>query len=484
MTSVAKRECINEGCSRWASYGVPGYKAFCSKHARVGLVDVVTKKCGDEGCFKKPWYGVAGSKKAEFCSQHATAGMVNVVNKKCGDEGCSKRPSYGVAGSKKAEFCSQHAKAGMVDVVNRTCGDESCSKHPSYGVKGSKKAEFCSQHARAGMVNVVNKKCSDEGCSTWPWYGVAGSKKAEFCSKHARAGMVNVVTKRCGDEGCSKAPSYGVAGSKKAEFCLKHARAGMVNVVNRTCGDEGCSKRPSYGVAGSKTREFCSKHARAGMVNVMSYNSSKEERLKLDILKNDNLDEAMSCRQHPAAHEADTVCDMEELSTGEAISTRSTNEGDGGSVSGVRGTKRKRAPCLSSGRSDVLDARRRVYPVARRSSITPLFRSGQLSSGADREESSVPRVGAGMKVEVAAPPPTHGGAERGECSKPTAPLMGWSSAGGERNSSSSSCGVSVGRRYGSPAFACGSLGGFVGEESVEALEGSNVKLELGGASGR
>ncbi|CAM9522436.1 unnamed protein product [Sphacelaria rigidula] len=289
--------------------------------------------------------------------------------------------------------------------------------------------------------------------------------------------MVDVVSKQCGDEGCSKKPSYGVAGSKKAEFCSQHARGGMVNVRFQTCCSEGCSKKPSYGVAGSKNARFSPQHARAGMVNVVSYKSSKEGRLKLEILENDNRDEAKLCRQRPTAHEAATVYHTGELSTGEATSTRSITEGGEGSVAGVRGTKRKREPCLSSGTSDVVDTRRSVYPVARRIGVTPPLLSGQLPPGTDREVSSV-------RVEVAAPSPTHGGAGMGQCSKHTAPSRGWSSAGAKSSSSSSSRGVNAGRLYASPAVVCGSVGGFVGAESVETSEGSSVKFDLGVASDR
>ncbi|CAN0087850.1 unnamed protein product [Sphacelaria rigidula] len=420
--------------------------------------------------------------------------MVNVVSRTCGDEGCSSRPSYGVAKSKNAEFCSQHARAGMVDVVTKKCGEEGCSKKPSYGVAGTKKAEFCSQHARAKMVNVVRKKCGAERCLKKPSYGAAGSKMAEFCSQHARAGMVDVLSRTCGDESCSKGPLYGGAGSKQAEFCSKHARAGMVDVVTRKCGDDRCSKMPSYGVAVSKMAEFCSKHAKAGRVHVMSYKSSIEARLKLDILNNDNLDKAIVCRQYPTAHEVARVYDMEHPSSEEATFTRTTSgggegssstaDGGGGSVAGVRGTKRKRAPCLSSCTSNVIDTRRSVYPLAGRSGVTPLSLPGQLPSGTDREVSSMPRIQAGIKMEMTAPSPTHGGTGKGECSEHTDPLKGWSSAGGKSSSSSSSCGVSAGRLCGSPAVVCGSVGGSVGLESVETLGGSSVKLELGVASDR
>ncbi|CAM9509476.1 unnamed protein product [Sphacelaria rigidula] len=139
----------------------------------------------------------------------------------------------------------------------------------------------------------------------------------------------------------------------------------------------------------------------------MSYESSKEGRLKLDIFNNDDLDEAKRCRQYPTVHEVATLYDMEYPSAGEPTSTRTTSDGGGGSsstadgggesVAGAQGTKRKRS----------------VYPFARRSGVTPLLLPGQLPSGADREVSSVPRVEAGTKVEVTAPSPTHGGAGMG-----------------------------------------------------------------------
>ncbi|CAM9649165.1 unnamed protein product, partial [Sphacelaria rigidula] len=108
-----------------------------------------------------------------------------------------------------------------------------------------------------------------------------------------------------------------VAGSKQVKVCAQHARAGMVDVVTKKCDDEGCSKKPSYDLAGSKKAEFFSQHARAGMVHVASYKPSREGCLNLDILKDDNRDEAKLCWQHPtAAHDLATVYDTGELSTG------------------------------------------------------------------------------------------------------------------------------------------------------------------------
>ncbi|CAM9224280.1 unnamed protein product, partial [Sphacelaria rigidula] len=292
---------------------------------------------------------------------------------------------------------------------------------------------WCSGKQESGLLLSAcqggNGECGTQ--EVWPPglpYALIVCKKAEFCSQHARAGMVDVVNKKCNDDGCSKTPSFCLAGGKNVKFCARYARAGMVDVVTKKCDHEGCSKKPSYDVAGSKTAKFCSQHARAGMVHVVRYKSSREGCLKLDILKDDNRDKAKLCRQHPTAHEAATVYDTGELSTGEATSTRSIIEGGGGSVAGVRGTKRKRAPYLSSGTSDVVDARRSVSPVARRIGVTPLLLSGQLPSGANRHVSSVPRVGAGVKVEAAAPSSTHDGAGIGQCSKHTAPSRDWSSA--------------------------------------------------------
>ncbi|CAM9649234.1 unnamed protein product [Sphacelaria rigidula] len=131
-----------------------------------------------------------------------------------------------------------------------------------------------------------------------------------------------------------------------------------------------------------------------------------------------------------------------------------------------------------------MDARRCVYPVARRIGVTPPLFSGQLPSWGDHQVSSVPRVGAGVKVEVAAPFSIHNCAGMGEFCKHTAPLRDWSSAGSKSSPSSSSCGVNAGRLCGSQAVVSGSPGGFVGVEPVETLEGSSVKLELGAASDR
>ena len=51
---VARRRCVNQGCSK-PSHGLPGYEAgFCFKHARAGIVAVAKRMCGDGGCSKTP----------------------------------------------------------------------------------------------------------------------------------------------------------------------------------------------------------------------------------------------------------------------------------------------------------------------------------------------------------------------------------------------------------------------------------------------
>ncbi|CAB1096614.1 unnamed protein product [Ectocarpus sp. CCAP 1310/34] len=227
------------------------------------------RSCQEPECTTWPSYG-ARLKKAEFCKRHAKQGMINVVTRKCSHPGCIKSASFGKHGSSKRESCSQHAKQGMVNICTRMCDYQGCLKASSFGVNGSSKREFCSQHAKQGMVNVYLKRCGYPGCVKAPNFGENGSKRAEFCSQHATKGMgmVNVHAKRCGHPGCGTIPSFGVNGSKKVEFCSQHAATGMVNVVSKRCGHPGCITRPSYGETGSKTREFCKMHAKQGMVNV------------------------------------------------------------------------------------------------------------------------------------------------------------------------------------------------------------------------
>ncbi|CAM9562707.1 unnamed protein product [Ectocarpus sp. 12 AP-2014] len=61
-------------------------------------------------------------------AKHAKPGMIDLVSKRCGHLGCMKRPSHGKDGSKRPEFCAQHRQQGTVDIVTRRCDHPGCMK--------------------------------------------------------------------------------------------------------------------------------------------------------------------------------------------------------------------------------------------------------------------------------------------------------------------------------------------------------------------
>lgn len=115
------------------------------------MVDATSQKCGHQGCNTFPVYGVKGNKKMEFCGRHAREGMVDVISKRCGQ----KQASYGVTGLKMyVDYVLMPSSAfstpgwAPVDVISRRCGHQGCNVQPSYGAAGTKKTEFCVQHSR------------------------------------------------------------------------------------------------------------------------------------------------------------------------------------------------------------------------------------------------------------------------------------------------------------------------------------------------
>ncbi|CAM9176312.1 unnamed protein product [Sphacelaria rigidula] len=250
--------------------------------------------------------------------------------------------------------------------------------------------------------------------------------------------MLDVAGKKCDSEDCSTRPSCGVAGSKRAEFCSEHARAGMVGVANKRCGYEGCSKRA--------------------------------------IDAKQNVDESKFCGRHASANNTATVSDTTTLNIWEGTPGPSLTAGDGKSVADVQRGKRKRAAFSGSVANDNDGVHRGVY-AGLRQDVRMTLPSGHLPSMAEGKVLLGARPGTRMKVELAMPPPTHGGDGVREYREHAAPSSGWSSSrvdGGFMVRG----GVSTGLLCGPLAVIPGCLGTCSVVDFEEAEENPNPKLEL------
>ncbi|CAM9921250.1 unnamed protein product, partial [Discosporangium mesarthrocarpum] len=77
--------------------------------------------CLEEGCSKSPSFGMPGGR-AEYCSVHKAPGMMNVrVTPKCETPDCMKTAKLGYRGC-KPQFCHEHSLEGMVTVRANTQG--------------------------------------------------------------------------------------------------------------------------------------------------------------------------------------------------------------------------------------------------------------------------------------------------------------------------------------------------------------------------
>ena len=74
-----------------------------------GMVDVRKKQCIGDGCTKYANHGLTGSRKPDYCAGHALEGMVNVWKKQCIGDGCTKYANHGLTGSRKPDYCAGHA---------------------------------------------------------------------------------------------------------------------------------------------------------------------------------------------------------------------------------------------------------------------------------------------------------------------------------------------------------------------------------------
>lgn len=131
---------------RRQSGGIGDDHVLCVDEAAKGKKRVY--QCGDLNCAKVPSFGVPGKSKREYCARHAKAGMINVITRKCGEVGCLKQASYGVAGTKRRDFCVLHATPGMVNVHWNRCSEPMCSKQAIRPLDGSTRKTLCITHAK------------------------------------------------------------------------------------------------------------------------------------------------------------------------------------------------------------------------------------------------------------------------------------------------------------------------------------------------
>lgn len=76
-------------------------------------------RCARVDYSKGALYGLTGSGKRGFYAKHAKAGMIDVVTKRCRHERYSTVPSYGMAESGKRKFCAKHTRAGMINIKSK-----------------------------------------------------------------------------------------------------------------------------------------------------------------------------------------------------------------------------------------------------------------------------------------------------------------------------------------------------------------------------
>ncbi|CAN0325290.1 unnamed protein product, partial [Laminaria digitata] len=99
---------------------------------------------------------VEGSKKAHalYCKKHARAGMVDIVSKRCKQDSCTTIPSFNFNGSKTPVYCKQHLKAGMVGVHRKRCSKKPCTELPAGGVPADGGTTACIRHK--SDVHLIN----------------------------------------------------------------------------------------------------------------------------------------------------------------------------------------------------------------------------------------------------------------------------------------------------------------------------------------
>lgn len=268
-------KCEELGCTKKTNqYGYPGgEKQFCSKHKKIGMIDLAGKGCAHEGCkVRHPGFNLPNST-GLYCKKHALDDMVDVRNKsKCVVEGCNTTPNYNLPG-KKARYCVEHASPLMKNVNCKECEVDDCKTQPTYDWLGGKGVR-CALHQIKGMENVVNtdlcEHVGDDGtkCKIRPTFNLEG-QPAKFCKKHSTDLMIDVKNKRCEHIGCDKInPTFGFKGETRGHFCKQHKEPGMKDVVNRhLCKFKGCTKRPTFDFPGGKGK-YCTKHKEDSMVDI------------------------------------------------------------------------------------------------------------------------------------------------------------------------------------------------------------------------
>lgn len=150
----------------------PSQAIYCQQHQVDGMVEIVIqpRRCATKDCDAIARYGEAGASVPKFCSKHAKVGTVDVTveilgkklgpRKRCVEQGCTRFPTFGFEGDKTSTFCREHAREGTVDVTVKevTCAEGMCHQSPIYGVHGGTVPFYCSKHAEPGMEIIPNDR--------------------------------------------------------------------------------------------------------------------------------------------------------------------------------------------------------------------------------------------------------------------------------------------------------------------------------------
>ena len=248
----------------------------CSKHKKIGMINVKHKTCEIENCRKIPIYNNEGESKGRFCLEHSQIGMFDVKHKKCEYINCKKQPHFNFEGETKGRFCAEHKEIQMIDVVNKKCNHNGCQKIPQFNFEGKSKGRFCAEHKEIGMINVKDKTCEYIGCQKQSCFNFEGETKVRFCAEHKEIGMINVKNKTCENIGCQKQPHFNFEGESNGRFCSEHKKNEMIDVKHKTCEYINCEKRPHFNFKGETKVRFCAEHKEIQMISIKTKKCNHE----------------------------------------------------------------------------------------------------------------------------------------------------------------------------------------------------------------
>jgi len=258
--------CAHPDCNLQSSFNYPteSFGIYCSKHKKIGMINVIKKRCMHPDCNTCPVYNYSGENLGIYCKLHKKPEMIDVKCKRCAYSNCNKRASFNNSKEHIGKYCKIHKKPEMIDVKCKRCEYSNCNKRASFNDSKEHTGKYCNLHKQLNMINVTNKRCVHPNCNKKASFGDSKEHIGKYCGVHKQPDMINVTSNRCAHPNCNIWPLYNYPG-ERAKFCCIHKKPDMIDVKHKPCDELDCKKPRAYGYIGNSATR-CAEHKKSGMI--------------------------------------------------------------------------------------------------------------------------------------------------------------------------------------------------------------------------